>query len=149
MVGRFFEEFRVGEEFSTPSRTVTEADIVMFAGLSADYSPHHTDEEFCKTLPFKGKIAHGLLGVSICSGLVVSLNLWRETGLALLEVNVQFKAPVMIGDTITVFLKVADKKESKKGDKGIVTLDQTVKNQKGEVVAEMRWLMMIRTKKAG
>lgn len=149
MVGRFFEEFHVGEELRTPSRTVTEADIVMFAGLSGDYSPHHTDDEFCKSLPFKGKIAHGLLGVSVCSGLIVSLNLWRETALALLEMSVRFKAPVMIGDTITVFVKVAHKKESKKGDKGVVTFDHTVKNQKGEVVAEMQWLMMIRTKQAG
>jgi acyl dehydratase len=148
MVGRFFEEFHIGEELITPSRTVTETDIVIFSGLSGDYSPHHTDDEFCKSLPFKGKIAHGLLGVSICSGLIVSLNLWRETALALMELNVRYKAAVLIGDTLTVLVKVSDKKESKKGDKGVVTIDQTVKNQKGEVVIEMRWIMMIRTKQA-
>jgi len=148
MVGRFFEEFDVGEKFVTPARTVTEADIVLFSGLSGDYSPHHTDDEFCKTLPFKGKIAHGPLVVAICSGLIVSLNLWRETAIALLEVNVKFKAATKMGDTIKVIVKVSDKKESKKGDKGMVTFDQTVKNQRDEVVAEMRWLMMILTKKS-
>jgi acyl dehydratase len=149
MVGKFFDEFQIGDQFTTPSRTVTETDVVMFAGLSADYSPHHTDEEFCKTLPQKRKFAHGLLGVSICSGLIVSLNLWRDTALALLELTVRFKAPVMIGDTITVLIKVANKKESKKGDKGVITFDQTVKNQKGDAVIEMQWLMMIRTKQIG
>jgi acyl dehydratase len=148
MVGRFFEEFILGEELITPSRTMTETDIVIFACLSGDYSPHHTDEEFCKNLPFKGKIAHGLLGVSICSGLVVSLDLWRDTALALMELSVQFKAAIKIGDTITVMVKVADKKESKKGDKGVVSFDQIVKNQRDEVVAKMRWVMMIKTKQA-
>ncbi|MFH1351617.1 MAG: MaoC/PaaZ C-terminal domain-containing protein [Pseudomonadota bacterium] len=148
MAGRFFEEFTVGEEFVTPARTVTETDIVMFAGLSGDYSPHHTDDEFCKTLPFKGKIAHGPLVVAICSGLIVSLNLWRDTAIALMEVNVKFKAAAKMGDTIRVIVKVSDKKESKKGDKGIVTFDQIVKNQRDEEVAEMRWLMMIIAKKS-
>ena len=146
MVGRNPEEFEVGEELVTPARTVTEADIVMFSGLSGDYSPHHTDDEFCKTLPFKGKIAHGPLVIAISSGLIVSLNLWRETALALMEMNVKFKGATVMGDTIRVFVKVSDKKETKKGDKGIVTFDQIVKNQRDEELVEMRWLIMIRTK---
>jgi len=146
MVGRFFEEFTVGEELITPARTVTETDIVLFAGLSGDYSPHHTDDEFCKNLPFKERIAHGLLGVSICSGLIVSLELWRETALALMEMNVQFRGPIKMGDTVKVMVKVADKKLSKKGDKGVVGFDFLVKNQKNETVTEMRWVMMIKTR---
>ena len=118
MVGRFFEEFEVGEELVTPSRTVTEADIVMFSGLSGDYSPHHTDDEFIKTLPFEGKIAHGPLVIAVSSGLIVSLNLWRDTAIALMEINVKFKGATVMGDTIKVVVKVSDKKETKKGDKG-------------------------------
>ncbi|MFH1479687.1 MAG: MaoC/PaaZ C-terminal domain-containing protein [Pseudomonadota bacterium] len=148
MIGRFLEEFTIGEELVTPSRTMTEADIVMFAGLSGDYSPHHTDAEFIKTLPFKGKLAHGPLVLAISSGLIVSLNLWRDTALALLELNIRFKGAVLVGDTIRVHVKVAETKESKKGDRGVVTFDMMVKNQKDEDVAEIRWLIMVKTKKA-
>ncbi|MBW1931091.1 MAG: dehydratase [Deltaproteobacteria bacterium] len=146
MAGRFLEEFEVGEEFVTPARTITESDIVMFAGLSGDYSPHHVDNEFIKTLPFKGKIAHGLLGVSVCSGLIVSLDLWRETAVALVEVDVRFKGAIYVGDTIRVTLKVVDKKEVSKGGRGIVTFILITKNQKDEIVTEIRWVMMIKKK---
>jgi len=146
MTGKFFEEFKESDEFVTPARTITETDIVLFAGISGDYSPHHVDNEFAKTLPFEGKIAHGLLGVSVCSGLITSLNLWRETAVALLEVNVRFQAAIKVGDTIKAVAKVAGKKDLTKGNRGIVTFDILLSNQAGEVVSQTRWTMMIRKK---
>ncbi|MFH1092130.1 MAG: MaoC/PaaZ C-terminal domain-containing protein, partial [Pseudomonadota bacterium] len=63
--GKYFEEFNIGDTYVTPSRTVTEADIVHFAGISGDFNQIHTDDEFAKKLPFKGRIAHGLLTLAI------------------------------------------------------------------------------------
>ena len=149
MQGRFFEEFSIGEQFTTRARTVTEADIVTFAGLSGDFNPLHTDKEFARNTPFGERIAHGLLGVSIQSGLSQGLGITEGTTIAFLSLTWNFKAPILIGDTIHVVQAVQEKRETKKPDRGIIVFSVQVINQKGEVVQEGTKTMMIRRKAGG
>lgn len=138
MVGedrRFFEDIQVGEEYVSPGRTVTEADIVIFAGLSGDYNILHTDAEFMKHSLFGERIAHGLLGLAIQSGLL-GRGMRPFATIAFLGLRWKFKGPIKIGDTITVRGKVIDKRETSKRDRGLITLQRQVLNQKGEVVQE-------------
>jgi acyl dehydratase len=132
---RCFEEIEVGEEYVSPGRTVTEADIVIFAGLSGDYNVLHTDAEFMKSSIFGERIAHGLLGLSIQSGLLTR-GAHDYATIAFLGLRWKFKGPIKIGDTIKVKARVSDKRETSKPDRGIVTQLRQVMNQRGEVVQE-------------
>ena len=131
---RYFEEIEVGEEYESPGRTVTETDIVLFAGLSGDYNILHTDAEFMKTSIFGERIAHGLLGLSIQAGLLSRAMLPYAT-IAFGGLRWKFKAPIKIGDTIRVRARVASKKETRP-DRGVVVLSRTVLNQRDDVVQE-------------
>lgn len=139
---RYFDEIEVGEEYVSPGRTVTEADIVIFAGLSGDYNVLHTDAEFMKTSIFGERIAHGLLGLAIQSGLLTRAMRPYAT-LAFVGVRWKFKGPIKIGDTIHVRAKVIDKRPTSKGDRGIITQERQVVNQKGEVVQEGETDLMV------
>jgi acyl dehydratase len=139
---RYFEEIEVGEEYLSPGRTVTEADIVIFAGLSGDYNVLHTDAEFMKSSIFGERIAHGLLGLAIQSGLLTRAMRPYAT-LAFLGLRWKFKGPIKIGDTIKVRARAISKKETSKPDRGIVTLERQVINQKGEVVQEGETDLMV------
>ncbi len=131
-----FEDFEVGTETVTDSRTVTEADVFAFAGLSGDYNPLHVDAEFAKSTPFGERIAHGLLGLAIASGLTARTGAIEGTTLAFVGMEWRFKAPILFGDTITVRSRVAEKRETSKPDRGIVRFEVQVVNQRGEVVQE-------------
>ncbi len=137
MVGLYWEEWHIGAEFESAGRTVTEADIVAFAGISGDYNPLHTNEEYCKTTPFKTRIAHGPLVYSIAAGLLFQLHLYDDTLIAFLGFeNLKFTAPVKAGDTIHARIKVLEKRESSNPDRGIMKRQLNVLNQRGEVVQE-------------
>ncbi|MBI4012625.1 MAG: MaoC family dehydratase N-terminal domain-containing protein [Candidatus Rokubacteria bacterium] len=133
---QFFEEIRVGDEYLSPGRTVTEADIVAFAGLSGDYNVLHTDAEFMRSSIFGERIAHGLLGLAIQSGLGMRALPRPFATIAFLGLRWRFKGPIKIGDTVKVRIKVADKRETSKPDRGIVVLQRAIVNQRGEVVQE-------------
>lgn len=133
---QFFEDIEVGHEYVSPGRTVTEADIVAFAGLSGDYNVLHTDAEFMRTSIFGERIAHGLLGLAIQSGLGARAMPRPFATIAFLGLRWRFKGPIKIGDTIKVRIRVTDKRETSKPDRGIVVLQRTVTNQRGEVVQE-------------
>ena len=131
--GKYFEEFEVGQKVITSGRTVTETDIVAFAGLSGDYNQIHTDAEFSKTTPFGQRVAHGLLGLSIASGLIVLVGLLEGTIMAFREINQwKFSRPIYIGDTIHVEIEVKETKAMKRVGGGLVILELDVKNQHGE-----------------
>jgi acyl dehydratase len=132
---RYFDDIEVGEEYESPGRTVTETDIVIFAGLSGDYNVLHTDAEFMKQSIFGERIAHGLLGLSIQSGLFTRATLPYAT-IALSGLRWKFKGPIKIGDTIRVRARVTAKKETDKPERGLVTLERRVVNQRDEVVQE-------------
>jgi acyl dehydratase len=146
----YFEDFELGQMFESPGRTITEADVVNFAGLSGDYNALHTDAEYCKGTMFGEKIAHGLLGLSIASGLFTRTEASKgmhRTGIALLGINEwKFQRPILIGDTIHLEAVVQDKKQSKKPERGVITFLRKVVNQKGEVVQEGIMPMMVMTK---
>lgn len=141
--GRTFDEFELGEEIMTASRTVTEADAVNFAGISGDFNPLHTDETFGAKTPFGGRIAHGMLSMAIATGLANQLGIFEGTTLALLSMSIKYTGAVKFGDTIKMKLKVAEKKESSKSDRGIVTFDNQISNQNDEVVVETQWIIMM------
>jgi acyl dehydratase len=133
---QYFEDIQVGQEYVSPGRTVTEADIVAFAGLSGDYNVLHTDAEFMRTSIFGERIAHGLLGLAIQSGLGTRAMPRPFATIAFLGLRWRFKGPIKIGDTIKVRIKVTDKRETSKPDRGIVVLQRSVANQRGEIVQE-------------
>ena len=139
---RFFDDIAVGEEYESPGRTVTEADIVLFAGLSGDYNVVHTDAEFMKKSAFGERIAHGLLGLAIQAGLFTRATPAYAT-LAFLGLRWKFKAPIKIGDTIRLRARVLTKKETSQGDRGVITLERTVLNQRDEVVQEGETDLMV------
>jgi acyl dehydratase len=144
---QYFEDIHVGDEYLSPGRTITEADIVAFAGLSGDYNVLHTDAEFMKSSIFGERIAHGLLGLSVSSGLGTRAVPRPFATLAFLGLRWRFKGPIKIGDTIKVRMKVTEKKETSKPDRGIVTIQRQVLNQRGELVQEGDTELMIERRK--
>lgn len=117
----YFEDLEIGQEFTSPARTITESDIMQFAGLSGDYNPLHTDDVFAAGTPFGRRIAHGLLGLSIASGLIARTGIFDRTAIAMLGVDGwKFTAPIFIGDTVHVKIKITGKRESSKGNQGII-----------------------------
>jgi len=145
---RFFDDIAVGEEYESPGRTVTESDIVLFAGLSGDYNVVHTDAEFMKKSVFGERIAHGLLGLAIQAGLFTRATSAYAT-LAFLGLRWKFKAPIKIGDTIRLRARVLTKKETSQGDRGVITLERTVLNQRDEVVQEGETDLLVERRPAG
>ena len=131
----YFEDIPVGEEYASPGRTVTEADVVIFAGLSGDYNVLHTDAEHMKASLFGERIAHGLLGLSIQQGLLDRVVTAQVTG-PLAAVKWKFKGPIKIGDTIHVEAQVTAKRDGEQPGWGVVTVARRVVNQRGEVVQE-------------
>lgn len=144
----FLEDFKVGEKAVSPGRTVTEADIVMFAGISGDWSELHTNAEYMKTSPFGQRIAHGMLTLSIAFGMALRMKGRPpvEAAAFLGMDNVRFTAPVFIGDTIKVESEVLETRPSKsRPETGILKLKNTVKNQKDEAVATWETVLMMPT----
>lgn len=145
--GKYFEEFEIGLTNVTDGRTVTEHDIVSFAGLSGDFNTIHVDEEFAKTTMFGKRVAHGLLVLSITSGLAVKTGIVDGTILAFREVTEwKFSKPVFIGDTIHAEIKVTETKPFPRLGGGAVTLDISVKNQKDEIVNRGTWVFLVKSK---
>lgn len=130
-----FEQIEVGAEYVSAGRTITETDIVSFAGLSGDFNPLHMDEKWVQeNTGFGSRIAHGLLIQSIGEGLACAeLGLWKI--LAFLEVQRKMVAPVRPGDRIEQHYKVTSSKPSSKDpSRGVVELAVSIRNQRGEIV---------------
>ena len=132
-MGNYYEELDIGRRFETPRRTVIDADIGTFAGLTADFNPLHMDELFAAESDFKGRITHGPMIVGMAFGLASRAGLMDGTVLGLLDIAWKFMQPVRPGDTISVVVTVVDKRLTKKPDRGVVTLQLDVLNQRGEV----------------
>lgn len=133
-MGRLFQDFIVGQRFETPARTITEADIVTFAGLTGDYNPLHTDEVFARATEFGGRIAHGPMGIAMAFGLASRLDLLDGTVIALLGVSWEFAAPVRPGDTIRARIEVKETRATKRPDRGVVVLAVAMLDQAGAAV---------------
>lgn len=130
-VDKYFEEYDIGERYVSSGRTITEADLVNFSAISGDWYPLHTDVEYVKSTPFKQRIAHGMLVLSVGTGLC---HLQPGYLIAFYGMDrVRFVNPTFIGDTIHVESEVIEKID--KGDRGgIVTFQYEIKKQTGEVV---------------
>jgi acyl dehydratase len=133
-MGRVFDQFEIGQRFVTPGRTITEADIGAFAGLTGDYNPVHTDETFAAASDFGSRIAHGPMGIGIAFGLASRLDLIDGTVVALLGVNWDFKAPMRPGDTIRARIGVTGKRPVKNPDLGLIEWAIELVNQRDELL---------------
>ena len=131
----YFEDVEVGQLWESLGRTVTEADIVNFAGLSGDFNPIHVDHPFARTTPFRQPIAHGLLVFSLASGLGLYAPPMRTVAILAIR-DWQFKEPVFIGDTVRVRSQVQAKESRGRGRRGVVTWQRQIVNQDGKVVQE-------------
>jgi 3-hydroxybutyryl-CoA dehydratase len=144
--GLYFEEFVEGSEVVSPARTITESDINLFAGLTGDYNPIHTDAEFCKGTQFGQRIAHGLLGLSIASGLGYRIGFLEGTTEAFTDLEWKFSKPIFIGDTVRLQIKIAEKRAMKRLGGGLVTFEIRMLNQHDELVQRGIWRLLIRGK---
>ncbi len=144
--GMYFEEFEVGMEIHTATRTITETDIVNFAGFSGDFNFIHTDAEGAKNTPFGQRVAHGMLVASVATGLAVQQGFIDGTTLAFRELTWKFTKPVFIGDSIHVQVTITDTKPMKRLGGGLVAFDARVLNQNGDVVHKGEWKMLIKSK---
>jgi acyl dehydratase len=147
MSALFFEDFELGMKVASAGRTVTEHDVAAFAGLSGDFNQIHTDAEFARATPFGQRIAHGLLGLSIASGLAVQTGILGANVIAFREVGEwKFVKPVFIGDTIHVEMEVVETKAFPRLGGGLVTILANVQNQGGETTMKGTWTVLVRFK---
>jgi acyl dehydratase len=144
----YLEDFEVGMTFETPRRTITEADVVAFAGLSGDYNPLHTDEEFARTGPFGKRIGHGVLTLAVVTGLWDRLGLLSGSVEAFYGIDkLRFTHPVFFGDTLRATVKVTDKRERETN--GMITFSNEVVNQRGEAVLVCDTKLVVKRKPKG
>jgi 3-hydroxybutyryl-CoA dehydratase len=133
--GMYFEEFEVGMTIQSDGRTITEADVVNFAGISGDFNPMHTDARYAATTPFGQRVAHGALVFSIATGLMYRLRFLEGTVIAFRSIDEwKFSMPVYLGDSIVCEIEVTETKEAKRLGGGQVTVAVKVVNQDGKVV---------------
>ena len=143
--GRYWEDFKVGEQLVTGRRTVEGGDVSRFAGLSGDFNPLHTDEVFAKQTPFGARVAHGILTLAVSNGQQNLAGWFEGTALALLGLDrVRFTAPVKFGDTIHTEMTVAEARASSKPDRGVVVFDVMVRNQRGDAVCTYATSVLMR-----
>ncbi len=143
-MGRYFEEFSVGEKVMTQTRKVTDGDIMSFASLTGDDNRIHTDAEFSRTGPFGKRIAHGLLGLSIASGLLWQTGILDGTVIAFREVNEwKFVKPIFIDDVVCAELESLETKPLPRIGAGSVVVGVELKNQAGEVCMKGKWTLLV------
>ena len=144
----YFEDYQIGSTNSSHGRTITEADIVLHAGQTGDFYPHHMDAEFCKTQPFKERIAHGTLILSVAVGMLAGeIN---EVAMSYGYEGIRFLKPVFIGDTITAHATISEKREYKKSPEEFGLVDEKVEvmNQRGELVMVLTHIYLVQKKPA-
>jgi 3-hydroxybutyryl-CoA dehydratase len=146
--GLYFEEFEIGYSLTSPGRTITETDLVLFSGISGDFNELHTNSEFAANTPFGRRIAHGLLSLSIASGLASRLGFIEGTAIAFAGLEWRFKAPVFIGDTIHMIARTENKRAMRAIGGGMVIFEITLLNQNQQIVQEGTWKVLVRSKPA-
>lgn len=144
--GFYLEDYEIGREYTSQGRTITEADVVNFAGVSGDFNPLNTDEEFGKANQFGKRIAHGALGFIISNGLNNQMGIAEGTTIAFIECTVKYTAPLLIGDTVRIVVIPTEVIHSSKPGKGI--LKQLVKlvNQDERVIMESNQTLMVKSR---
>ncbi len=140
----YFDDLEPGQEIRTARRTITEADIVAFAGLSGDYHALHTDAVEASEGPYGRRIAHGLLSLSVASGLVARLGLFERSIVAFRELTCKFRKPVFAGDTVHTIVRVHSTKALERMGGGLAELEVRMYNQEDELVHNGMWQVVMR-----
>lgn len=147
-MGWFFEDFDPqGEAVLTPEQAIEEADVLAFAALSGDDNPLHTDSDYASRTPMGQRVAHGLLVLSVATGLSARAGQMQGTALAFLGMDEwKFLAPVFFGDRIRLRWRVADKRLTSSGQSGVVRRHMEILNQRDEVVQSGLFATLVRTR---
>lgn len=144
--GLYYEDYTIGDSITSQGRTVTESDIVNFAMLSGDWNPLHTDAEAAKQTPYGERIAHGLLVLSMATGLAERLGFMNQTVIGFMGLDWQFRAAVKIGDTIRVQATVSEIKPMARLGGGYVTFKVQILNQDDKVAQRGTWTLLVASK---
>jgi 3-hydroxybutyryl-CoA dehydratase len=144
----YFEEFVIGDKAASVSRTITEADVVAFAGLSGDYNEMHTSEAYASKTMFGRRVAHGLLGLSVASGLAFQMGFLIGTADAFRGLDWEFTGPIFIGDTIHIEAEVIEVKAFPRLGNGRVVFKVVLLNQDGKATQRGTWAMLVKSKPA-
>lgn len=148
-MGRYFEDFSLGEQFKTAGRTVGEGDITNFAGLVGDFTPIHVDEHYAQKTRFGGRIAHGPLTMSMAIGLLTQLNVLGEAVVGLLNIDWDFKGAVKIGDTVYADVSIGELRKTSKPGTGVVKFCFAVANHRGEAIQNGSMTVLFRCREDG
>ncbi|MDT5025628.1 MAG: hypothetical protein QOE61_2054 [Micromonosporaceae bacterium] len=144
---KYLEDLTAGDVFTSAARTITESDVVAFAGLSGDFNPIHTDVEFAKETPYGQRVVYGLLGLSMLTGLLDRTGLFSGSAIAMLGIrDWTFAAPLFIGDTIRFRLTIVDVRRARSGDRGVVQRYFELMNQRDEVVQKGHIDILVRAR---
>jgi acyl dehydratase len=148
-VPHYLEDLAAGQTFTTPGRTITEADVMSFASWTNDNNQVHTDAEFAGKTRYGQRIVHGMLGTSLCLGLIARTGVFEGSAVALLGIDGwRYTAPVFIGDTLTCTVDILSTRRTSSGKTGIVERTVTLRNQHGEVVQQGRMDVMVLTRES-
>ncbi|MGI8477065.1 MAG: MaoC/PaaZ C-terminal domain-containing protein [Thermomicrobiales bacterium] len=139
---RHVEDYTVGAERTTGGRTITETDVVLHAGQTGDFYPHHMDAEWCKTQEFGQRVAHGTLIFSVAVGMTAGAV--NPLAFSYGYDRLRFIKPVFIGDTITCTVVIAEKRDHKRPEMGLVVERLDVRNQRGETVLACDYLLLVK-----
>jgi acyl dehydratase len=142
-LGYYFEDYTIGQTMATRGRTITESDIVAFAGLTGDYNPMHTDAEYMKSSAFGQRIAHGMLCLSYAVGQVYQLGFLEGRVIAFRGLEMKFSLPVFIGDTLHVEVEIKEMREMLRLGGGMITAAVKIVNQSGKVVQSGDWSLLV------
>ena len=137
--GLYFEDFTLGLTYKTYGRTLTDADLVQFAGISGDFNPVHMDQETAQSTPFRGRVAHGMLVQSIATGLAVQMGIFHGTLVAIAGMDIAWKSPARVGDTLRVTMEVVEVDPSPKPKRGKIRFGVLVQKEDDTVLAESSW----------
>lgn len=143
----YYEDFATGQTFQTPGRTITEADVMNFASWTGDNNQVHTDAEFAGQTRYGQRIVHGMLGASLCLGLIARTGVFEGSAVALLGIDEwRFTNPVFIGDTLTLTVEILGTRLTSKGSTAVIERRLRLRNQRDEVVQEGRMDVLVLTR---
>ena len=133
----FFEDFKIDQTFKSSGRTITETDLTFFSMMSGDWNPIHADTEFAKDTRYGERVVHGVLGIAICTGMLHELGIFGKSALAMLNLRQwNFLAPLLVGDTVHLELKITELELGKRGSSGRVGRQFRLINQNKVIVQE-------------
>lgn len=147
MAGYYYEDFELNKMYKSVARTITETDVVNFAGLSGDFNPLHMDEEYATNVSmFKKRVAHGMLGPVIMTGMSNQMGIFEGTTIAFLDLSIRYAAPLEIGSTVHLEMTPIEARKTSKPGRGIIKYQANLVDQNGKVITECVWNIMMMTK---